>query len=230
MTLVGIGFVPAAPLLVPAVAGGSAPLDDDLRGACRRVARDLVAAEPSVVAVLAAGPAGRWPGETPWSTHGFGVGEASSTATVPWPLGAGGWLLDDIGWAGGREYVAVPEGGDLVVAGEVPGRLALLVVGDGSACRSEKAPGHLDPRAEGFDDHVAGLLRGGDAMGLATLDPVLAADLMSSGAPVWRAVAASLGPVAVERADLHYAKAPYGVCYFAARWCLQTRATASSPG
>ena len=33
----------------------------------------------------------------------------------------------------------------------VDGAAAVLVVANGSACRTEKAPGHLDERAEGFD-------------------------------------------------------------------------------
>ena len=33
--------------------------------------------------------------------------------------------------------------------------IALLVMGDGTACRTEKAPGYLDPRAEAYDTGAA---------------------------------------------------------------------------
>jgi hypothetical protein len=44
-------------------------------------------------------------------------------------------------------------------------------MGDGSARRSEKAPGHLDPAAAPFDAAVAAALAAGDTTALAALDP-----------------------------------------------------------
>ena len=45
-----------------------------------------------------------------------------------------------------------------------------VVVADGTAKRTEKAPGHFDPRAESFDDSVDAALRNGDPDGLLALD------------------------------------------------------------
>ena len=44
----------------------------------------------------------------------------------------------------------------------------LLVMADGSACRGDKAPGHLHPAALPFDDGIEAALRTGDAKALAT--------------------------------------------------------------
>jgi hypothetical protein len=95
--------------------------------------------------------------------------------------------------------------------------VGLLVVGEGSARRSLKAPGYLDERAEGFDAVVSRGLATADAQGeLSTLDDELAYELMASGRAPWQvlagAAAGSLG------AELLYEDAPYGVGYFVAAW------------
>jgi hypothetical protein len=217
-----IGFVPSAPLLVPEVAGGSAGDDDGLRAACLRVVGSLAAGRPAeIVAVASVVPAvepGEWPVGASWDFTGFGVRRVPTPAgpTLPWQLGIAAWLLDQAGWAGGRRYLAA--------AGDQPldrdGDVAVLVVGDGSACRTERSPAYFDPRAEALDNQVADLLARGDAAGLAGLDPVLAGELVCAGAPVWRRVAASVGATAVTEAELLAHVAPYGVGYFVARWVL----------
>ena len=57
----------------------------------------------------------------------------------------------------------------------------MLVMANGSAKRSEKAPGHLDERAFDFDDAVDLALRSGDGRRLAALDAALGAELWASG-------------------------------------------------
>ena len=57
----------------------------------------------------------------------------------------------------------------------------LLVMANGSARRSEKAPGHLDPRAAGYDDWLEQLLRLGDLGGLAALDIDEGEELLATG-------------------------------------------------
>jgi hypothetical protein len=96
----------------------------------------------------------------------------------------------------------------------------LLVVGDGTARRTEKAPGHFDVRAEAFDAEIARLLATGDAVGLATLDAERADDLMCGGIAVWRWLGGLLGSVRVSRAELLADTAPYGVGYFVSCWTL----------
>ena len=98
-------------------------------------------------------------------------------------------------------------------------RIALLVMGDGSARRGEKAPGYVDERAVPFDEGVGAALAGADAAALAGVDPELAARLMVAGRAAWQVLAGAV------RADarrwsgelLHFC-APYGVGYFAAAW------------
>ena len=68
-------------------------------------------------------------------------------------------------------------------------RTALLVVGDGAATHTEKAPGYLDERAGPFDDAVAAALATADPAALAALDPALAADLWAAGRAPWQVLA-----------------------------------------
>jgi hypothetical protein len=95
----------------------------------------------------------------------------------------------------------------------------LLVMADGSARRTEKAPGHLHPDAVAFDDAIEQALREGDAETLASTDLERAEELWSQGAPGFRL----LGEVARGRhirAEVTYADAPYGVAWWVARWDL----------
>ena len=103
-----------------------------------------------------------------------------------------------------------------VPADSLPEADSLLVVADGTAKRTEKAPGHLDPRAEAFDRAVAAALAAGDPAGLRGLDEALAAELWVAGTAAWRAV--GNGAPGPWRARLLYADAPYGVGYAVATW------------
>lgn len=220
--ITAVGFVPAAPLLVPQVAGGSAGLDAELREACREVARHLTSAAGETITVVAPlAPDTTWSEGATWGFEGFGVPRqpADSRPRLPWPLGVGDWLLDEVEWTGKRQYAGIAPDASAHPADAVATE-ALLVVGDGTARRTEKAPGHFDDRAEAFDATIAAALRAGDRRSLAGLDPVLAADLLCAGAPVWRWVAAALGDGAVVEAELLAEAAPYGVAYFAGFWRL----------
>lgn len=90
----------------------------------------------------------------------------------------------------------------------------LLVVANGTATRTEKAPGHLDDRAEAFDAVIGAALRSGDAAALGTLDLDLAAELWAPDAPVL----AGLASFEVTTSEVDYDDAPYGVQYWVARW------------
>lgn len=91
----------------------------------------------------------------------------------------------------------------------------LLVVGNGSAARTEKAPGHLHPEAVVFDDRLDTLLRAADAEGLAALDTILATELWADVGAVVQAAPAFAGAKLVA---VDYAENPYGVCYRVMRW------------
>lgn len=228
--LAAIGFCPQPPLLVPEVAAGAAGELAGLRSACAEVVRRLLAAEPDRVVVLGAGPAtGRYAPGTAGTLAGFGVSrtvtlpggppDAAGEPALPLPLTLGAWLLTGSpvpceGWSVG------PDG-----AGPGPGRagrVALLVMGDGSARRSERAPGYVDPRAEPYDAAVAAALATGDAAALRDLDPVLGAELLAAGVPAWRAAGRVAADLPVTAELLHDA-APYGVGYLAATWLPRDR-------
>lgn len=92
-------------------------------------------------------------------------------------------------------------------SGEEP---SYLVVGNGSAKRTEKAPGHLDERAEAFDRALGESLRAGR--------PAVDVDLARE---LWADVEAivelgELGDLGV--AEVDYDDAPYGVQYWVMRW------------
>lgn len=90
-----------------------------------------------------------------------------------------------------------------------------LVVGNGSACRTEKAPGHLDERAAGFDDALCAALTAPDPAALAAVDQVLAAELWADTGSFPR-LAELLTPDAEVSVDLD--DDPFGVQYWVLRW------------
>jgi hypothetical protein len=99
------------------------------------------------------------------------------------------------------------------------GSVGLLVMGDGSARRSEKAPGYLDTRAERFDATVATALAKADPAALLALDPALAAELLVTGRAPWQVLAgAARASDRQLHGELRYDAAPYGVAYFVADW------------
>jgi hypothetical protein len=213
-----IAFCPSPPLLVPELAAGAAGELDPLRAACRQAVGRLLATRPAEVVVIGTGPGGgRFPPGTTGTLAGFGVpvtaalpGGPPRPGPLPLPLTLGAWLLSG---------ADVPCPG-VAVDGDTPGlpdAPAYLVVGDGSARRSERAPGYVDPRAEPFDAAVATALGTGDAAALRDLDPALGADLLAAGVPAWRAVGRALAGRRFA-ADLRYDAAPYGVGYFVAFW------------
>ncbi len=90
----------------------------------------------------------------------------------------------------------------------------VLVVANGTAKRTEKAPGHLDDRAAGFDDTVEQALRDGNAAALRHLDAGLAEELWVRDWPALRTLADLLDgcPMAMS-----YSDDPYGVQYWVGR-------------
>lgn len=85
-----------------------------------------------------------------------------------------------------------------------------LVVGNGSAKRSEKAPGHLDERAHAFDAALGESLRSGRP----DVDTALAHELWASVEGIARLRdLGDLGPAQVD-----YDADPFGVQYWVMRW------------
>ena len=214
---------PAPPLLARELTGAD-PVIPDLREACRQAAAALLASRPDVVAVVGAAektadwdPGGRLDLAVYAPMLGAGAGPA-----VPSPLGLGAGLLDRAGYQGRRVLQSVsPDdpaqrcaelGADL--AGRA-GRVALLVMADGSARRGRRAPGHLDERSAPFDAEVERAVRDGDLAALLAIDPVLARELMATGRPAWQVLAGALAGTR-PRAEIRYSGDPFGVAYLVA--------------
>jgi hypothetical protein len=202
---------PHPPLLDPRVAAGAASELDGLRAACDGAIERLIGAGADRVVIVGSGP----------DPSGAELGRPDS----PLSLAIGEWLLARSGGTGVAEMIATDAAPEACarlgtrIAGESVGT-ALLVMGDGSACRGPQAPGYDDPRAEEFDRSVVSALAAADPTALLGLDPVLAAELRCAGRAPWQVLAGALA--ADGRAwsgDLRYEAAPYGVAYFvAALW------------
>lgn len=116
--------------------------------------------------------------------------------------------------AGLAELAALAD--EVAAAGD---RVALLVLGDGSACRGEKSPGYDDPRALPYDQRVAGALADADLDVLLGLDPVVSAELKAAGRAPWQVLASAARAAGGGwRGELLHDAAPYGVAYFVASW------------
>lgn len=234
--LVAAAICPCPPLLVPELAAGAAPELDALRAACLDAVGVLAAARPDRLVVIGpADPAGRGahPQGAIGSFRGFGVDlEVSLGAAedvpereLPPSLAVGSWLLSRADWddapvegLGVSQSLPLEEclsaGREIAVAAP---RVALLVMGDGSACRTVKAPGYFDERAEGFDTAVASALAAADLPALTALDAHLAADLQASGRAGWQVLAGAAEGTGLNGRLLRE-EAPYGVGYFVATW------------
>ncbi|MFV0462535.1 MAG: hypothetical protein ACK5MP_04970 [Nostocoides sp.] len=93
---------------------------------------------------------------------------------------------------------------------------ALVVVADGSACRTQKAPGYLDERAFGVDDAiVAGVCRP-DAAALLALDPDLCAEVMAAGRASLQVLGGFLTQQPAYRTQVCHVEDPLGVLYLVA--------------
>lgn len=91
----------------------------------------------------------------------------------------------------------------------------VLVVGNGSAKRTPKAPGHVDERAEVFDDDLRCALVEPRPAALAALDADLAAEMWADVEAI-RQLADVLKPGMA--ATVTYDTAPYGVQYWVVTW------------
>lgn len=234
--LVAAAVAPAPPLLVPELASGAAGELDGLRAAADEALRTALGATPDRVVLVAAGEATRHHPHGVGRLRPYGVaidvplGGSATGPDLPPGLAVGAWLLRRSGWAGPREGWTVatdapPEEAAALGAGldRSDGRMALLVLADGSACRTEQAPGWLHPDAGPYDAQVVAALAAGDAAGLATLDPARAAAVQARGRAPLQVLAGAVGERRVERAVLRYAEAPYGVGYAVADWLLAAR-------
>ncbi|MCF3184184.1 hypothetical protein IPZ70_30185 [Streptomyces polychromogenes] len=233
--LVAAAVCPAPPLLVPEVAAGAAAELEEARTACSDALAVLAASRPDVLVVVGSADAehqGPYPQGSRGGFHGYGVdaevrlGEGEEwPRPLPAPLAVGAWLLGRARWGAapveGLAVAASLEAGRCLETGRelaaADERVALLVMGDGSACRTLKAPGYLDERAAAFDAAAGRALGSADTDALAALDPVLAAELQAAGRAPWQVLAGAAEGAGLG-GRLLYEDAPYGVGYFVAAW------------
>ena len=194
----------------------------------------MLAAEPSAVVVIGAAdttehlaPSGYGdfgPYGAPEVRVGFGKHSCGGPSSLPLPHLVGAWLLQRVGCATLRYGQAVASRTPMDECLALGRRLAssdspigLLVMGDGTARRTPKAPGYFHPEAEAFDAAIADALGRADLAQLAALDVRLADELMAGGRAAWQ-VLAGAAEGRDWSADLSYHDAPYGVGYFVATW------------
>jgi len=140
---------------------------------------------------------------------------AARTDAQPAPRAAPATALSASDPAARAASATAPSAGDPASLGGPP--TALLVIGDGAATHTEKAPGYLDERAGPFDDAVAAALAAADPAALAALDPAPAADLLAAGRAPWQVLAGATRDGTWEGELLHSTRT-FGVGYHVAVW------------
>lgn len=121
-------------------------------------------------------------------------------------------LLAEARLAPGLDLAAVPD--------HPASAPAYLVVANGSARRTEKAPGYLDDRAAGFDAALGAALAGPDPAALAGLDTQLASELWVGGVPGLVRLGQLL--VGAQTSAVDYDDDPFGVQYWVMRWTCES--------
>jgi hypothetical protein len=197
----------------PAEQSGRGPHSEGARGTFHGFGVDLAVRLGGSGARTQEGPvAGSEPVE------GAGRPLPPSLAVAAWLLGRTDWSDAPVEGLGVGEPLAaercIQSGREIAARAE---RVALLVMGDASACRTLKAPGYLDDRAAGFDAEVAHALGTADVAALKALDAELAYELKASGRAPWQVLAGAAEGAGLAGALL-YEDAPYGVGYVVAAW------------
>jgi hypothetical protein len=203
---------PQPPLLLPRFAG-QLDVAAPIRQAAVAAVRELLATGPDRVVLITGMPS---------APHSLNVAAEVGHHL----LHLAGIRSAGPGGSGGPEVVevSVPDNADpatLEAAAQTAlvgsGRVALLVLGDGSARRGEKAPGHLDPRATAYDDVTQTALAQGDPAALAAQDGGLADALLVAGWAPLQVLARAWGAARAD-ARVTYSDDPFGVRYHVAVW------------
>jgi hypothetical protein len=226
---ISAAICPPTPLLARELTGLD-PVIPELRQACAAAAERLVKSAPEVIAVVGAGRrTAVWPADGRLNLAAFGPALGTrdgltgpTPRSLPLPLGLGVRLLDEAGYTGPRLLQSVHPGeptaaclrlgADLRTRSD---RVGLLVMADGSACRSLRAPGYLDPRAAAFDAALEGAVRSGDLGALRAMDQDLARELLAAGRPGWQVLAGAM-PGRAPSTEILYKADPFGVFYLVA--------------
>lgn len=231
--LVAAAVLPHPPVLVPDVASGAARELDELRAACHKAVDTVVASDVDRLVVVGGaqrrasfGPGARG------SLSGFGVSVEVAVPGAPptggpvLPLAAtiGSWLLshshpscpvavevvaDD---TSARDAAAL--GAELAASSA---RVGLLVMGDGAATLTAKAPGYVVEGAGQWQRDVDQMLGSAAVEAVAALSTDDADRFAVGGRAAWQVLAGAARGSAW-RGTLLAAEAPYGVGYTVATW------------
>lgn len=225
--LVAAAVCPQPPLIVPEVASGAAPELDDLRTACDEAVRRLTAADLELLVVVGGDRRTRdYGGDAAGSLRSYGLDLTigAGEPVLPLSLTIGRWLLSRGNDPGRTRFQGVaadaPTEECLRLGRRLAGaadRVGLLAMGDGTACRTQKAPGYLDERAEPYDLTVAKALGDADTATLTRLGPRTSDELRVAGRAAWQVLAGAAGAGRFT-ADLLATEAPYGIGYVVASW------------
>ncbi|MBW3085944.1 hypothetical protein KEM60_02155 [Austwickia sp. TVS 96-490-7B] len=131
---------------------------------------------------------------------------------------AGGEMVEDLlaAAAGDPREGEGCRGGSGILTGTT-----YVVVGNGTACRTPKAPGMYDERAAAFDALIRRALVNADVTTLTRLDPALLNDLKVDAAALPALIRLLDTPGHDHpplRGEVTYDDAPYGVQYWVMRW------------
>ncbi|MFI7109053.1 hypothetical protein ACIBK9_22280 [Nonomuraea sp. NPDC050227] len=221
--LVAAAVCPQTPLIVTGL--------PELRAACRTAVAALRAARPDVLVVVGGAETTRsYDGAAagslrPW---GFDITVGEGAPVLPLSLTVGRRLLNDPEQPPATDADGVP--GQAVAFDAAPGecraigaglaalgRVALLVMADGSACLTPRAPGRYDEAAGPYDDLIAEAVGRADAAALAALDPVEADRLWVTGRAALQVLAGAAEGTPLT-GTLLMRSSPYGVGYFTGVW------------
>lgn len=210
--------VPAAPALLPGIGGTADPLRPWRERAASLVADTLTKGADRVLVVGSGPTTAPWPVDAPSGAARFTTGRVPVGA-LPTDLEIGRLLATSTGAETVLQSVAADATPDECAAlgrdlADGPDAV-LLVVADGPATLTEKAPGHLRPDAAPFAAELSRALAEGDAAALAALDPTTCESLWMRGRPPLQVLAAAAEGLAGELVE---EDAPFGVQYLLTRW------------
>jgi hypothetical protein len=245
MAPVAAALLPHPPLLVAKLAGAAAPELDPLRAACHQALAAVVAAADLAV-LVGVGPVWGIPEPSAPGAFGpYGVDVQVTLPTLsdldlpslptparlpdlPLSLAVAAHLLAGLDPPPAR-LVAATVPGSLgpgaaaaigraltAAAGEGSTRVGLVVMGDLSACRTERAPGAFRAEAAELDASVAEAIRTGKPGRLLDLDPAVANDLLVAGRVPLQVLAGAFEDEPAVHGRVLYEDAPYGVGYLVA--------------
>ena len=223
-----VAVCPQPPLLFRELAG-TQDAAEELRAACHRAVSQVLTAAPDVVVVIGGdGRTAAWDATLGPAPGGFGGPAGGRRAGLPLSLGVGRRLLEEAGWAGTVELRGVAWDASLedaeALGEEQASReddVVLLVLGEGSARRGDKAPGYVDDRAFGYDAETGRALAEGDPAALLAQDAWLADELMAGGRAAFQVMAAAVrAQGGTPQATVGYSDDPFGVMYFVVTWRL----------